>query len=312
MKKIFAGVLAVLLLTGCQNAEKKENSTNAIFKEELAIASKIGEATGKVLSEELIIENIETIFDGIFDLAIFESSNVEYGEITQGTGSDGKGGRVFCCKLPATVEFVGSEASVEKFVEYFNDVDCSVSFGEFNITPLEDEKYEVNTLINFMGKAVSGSLSEGKSGYTIKRNEVEVESKDETTLREFDIAMIIRPSNSDSSSVSLSVGDDKANNLYSDDNEKKDVYVTLSSESGTYYCEYKIDDGEYKKAKIKPGRDILFDILSCEVIESEDKISTDLHITNNSEKKVSVFIYDDDDSRVRVADKTGSVEVKNK
>lgn len=311
MKKIFAGVFVVLLLTGCQNTEKLESNADVIFKEEFMIASKIGDSKGKKLSDELTIENVDAIFNEIFDLAIFESSDVKYGEITQGTGADGNGGRVFCCKLPATVNFIGSEASVEKFVEYFDNIECSVSFAEFEISPLEDERYEVNALINFLGKAASGSLTEGKSGYTIKRSEVKVESKSETTLRDFDVAMIIRPNNSDSSAISLSAKSDTADGVYSDDNEKKDVYITFTNDGNVYYCEYRIGSGDAEKVQIKPSGNILFDILSCKVAESEDKIAANLHIMNNSGKKVSVFIYDDDDSRVNVTTKTGSVEVKN-
>lgn len=310
MKKAFVGILMISLLTGCGERTKEETNTNIIFKEELAMVSEIGELKGKKLADEILIEDVNEIFKGIFDLAIFESSTVEYGEVLQGAGPDGNGGRVFCCKLPAIVKFTGSEESVEKFVEYFEELDNLVSFGEFNVECLEDGKYKVTTLINFLGKATGGSLSSGKKEYTIKKNEKEVKKEEDITLREFDISMVIRPSNSDASAISLGVVSDKDYRIYSDENMKKDVNVTFSNVDNKYYCEYNIGDGLVTKAEIKPSGNILFDILSCEVVKNDDEIATDLHIINNSNKKVSICTYDDDDKRINVVEKVGNVEVK--
>lgn len=310
MKKFFWGVLVACLLVGCNNStvNKKEEDTDSIFKEELIAVANIGESLGKKLPDEIIIDEVQEIFNGIFDLAIFESHTENYGDVVQGAGSDGNGGKIFCCKLPVEVKFIGSKASVEKFVDYFEGIENIVSFGDFNVEALEDEKYEVTTIINFLGKDVGGSLASGKREYTIKKNEIEVEEEGDTTLRNFDLAMIIRPSNSDSASISLgALGNDSK--VYSDENVRKDVNVTFSNEGSSYYCEYNIGGLSTKKASIKPNGNILFDILSCDVVESDDEVGVDLHIVNNSNKKVSVVIYEDD-GRVKVVTKSGSVEVK--
>jgi len=54
----------------------------------------------------------------------------------------------------------------------------------------------------------------------------------------------------------------------------------------------------------------LFDILSCELIEKDDEIKVDVRIINNSNKKVSIAVYDDEDGRVNIVEKSGNVEVK--
>jgi len=241
MKKVWIGILLIFLLTGCaDNNKTTKNTTDDIFKEELVAISKIGDAKGKKLPEELIIDEIKETFNGIFDLAIFESHKETYGEVVQGAGSDGNGGRIFCCKLPVDVEFVGTEASVHRFVEYFEDVEEVVSFGDFKVETLDDEKYEVNTVVSFLGKATGGNLAEGKKEFTIKKNEVEVNEEEEISLRNFDVSMIIRPSNSDSSSISLGVVSDKDYRVYSDENLKKDIKVIFSNSGNNYYYEYSI------------------------------------------------------------------------
>jgi len=311
MKKVLAGAIAIFLLAGCGNNTSKERTTaDAVFKEELVAVSKIGDAKGKSLPEQLILEEIKETFNGIFDLDIFESHSEDYGDIIQGAGPDGNGGRIFCCKLPVDVKFIGPESSVERFVEYFEKIDDVVSFGDFKVKALENEKYEVNTVISFLGKAAGDSLSEGKREFAIKKNEIEVKEKDEVSLRDFDISMIIRPSNSDSAAISLGVLDGKDYRIYSDENVKKDIKVTFSNSGSNYYCEYNIGNSNFIKAPIKPNGNILFDILSCDVIELEDNIAVDLHVINNSNKKVSIATYEDNDNRVNIVEKVGSVEVR--
>jgi len=310
MKKVLILALMVLVLTGCTDSSTKKESTSAIFKNEILAVSKIADAKNKELSNEILIEEIDEIFNGIFDLAIFESNSVEYGEITQGAGSDGKGGKVFCCKLPADVKFTGTKDSVKRFVEYFEEIDRVISFGDFKINELEDNKYEVTTTISFLGKATGGTVSKGKTGFSVKRNEVEVEQEEEIVLRNFDISMIIRPSNSDSSAIALGVMGDKDYRIYSAENKKKDIDVVFGNDGNKVFCEYSIDGEEKEKAYITPKGNILFDILSCDIIESDDEIKADVHIFNNTSKKVSVAIFDDKDSRVKIVEKVGSVEVK--
>lgn len=311
MKKGLIGVFVIFLLVGCGNNSTQEKpKVDVVFREELVAISKIGEEQGRKLPEQLILEEIKETFNGIFSLAIFESHSEEYGEIVQGAGSDGNGGKVFCCKLPVDVNFVGTEASVERFVEYFEEVEDVVSFGDFKVEALEDEKYKVNTIISFLGKDVGESLTSGKREFAIKKNEIDIKEEEEVSLRNFDVSMIIRPSNSDSVAISLGVINDKDYRVYSDENIIQDIRVTFSNIGSNYYCEYSIGDGDPIKVQIKPNRDILFDILSCDIVELDDKIGAALYISNNSNKKVSVNVYEDKDNRINIIKTVGNIEVK--
>ncbi len=313
MKKLLIITLCIFLLSGCvEQKDNKEKNPNVIFKNELVMISDIGEARNKVLNNEIVEENVKNILDDIFSFAIFESSNVDIGEITEGTGPDGKGGRIFCCKLPVKLSFIGTEASIRKFVTYFDELDNVVSFSDFQIESLEEEgKYKVETIINFFGKTKSEAVAESKkAGYTIKKNQAEIKEEDEIVLRNFDISMVIRPSNSDASAISLGVESDQDYRIFDNDNSKKDVIVEFSNNGGKYYSKYSIDGENETTVNLKPNGDILFDIISCEVIEEDDDIRTDLHVINNSNKKVSLAIFGDKDKRVNIVEKTGSVEVK--
>ncbi len=312
MKKFLVCICTGLLLVGCGNKVDENKSVNVTFKDELAVVSDISEKKGRHLVDELLIGDIDKIFEDIFSYAVFESTSVEYGELMQGAGNDGNGGRIFCCKLPVNVRFTGTEDSIKKFVEYFDELESVISFGDFKITPIEDEKYEVLTTISFLGKDAGGNLNNGKNEYTIKKNQVEKDVVEDTTLRNFDISMILRPSNSDSAAISLGVVNEKDSRVYSDENLRQKVKVTFGNSGNSYYAEYSIGDEESIKATIKPKDKILFDILSCSVVESDDSIAVDLSIVNNSNKKVSVFTYEDNNKRINFVDKVGSIEVKEK
>ena len=310
MKKLLLIVFCVVLLTGCvEQKDDKEKNPNIIFKNELAIVSEVGQAKNKVLKDEILEEDIWNILDGIFSFAIFEDCDVKLGQVTEGTGPDGEGGRIFCCKLPVNVSFIGTESTIRKFVTYFAELENVVSFANFQIESLEEEeKYRVETIINFFGKTRSEAVTESKkAGYTIKKNEAEVKEEEDIVLRNFDISMVIRPSNSDASAVSLGV---ESNKIFDNDNSKKDVVVEFFNEGGKYYSKYSIDGESGTTASLKPNGNILFDIISCDVIESDDDIRVDLHVVNNSNKKVSLAIYDDKDKRVNIVEKVGSIEVK--
>lgn len=312
MRRNFVILLAVFLLAGCSNQANKELSTDDIFKEELKLVSKIDDAEGKKLLEDVETDRVQAIFDNLFSSESFERNNISYHEVSQGISPDGKGGVTFCTKLPVSVEFVGNRESVGEFLRELEGLDNAISFGKFDIENLENGKYKVTTLVDFLGYIKNEEIFANNKGYTISRKEVKTEKDEEISLRNFDVSMIIRPSNSDAASVSLGVIGDKDYRVYSDDNDKMEVKVVFSNEGSKYFCEYKIAEGSFTKAQIKPNGNILFDILSCEIAENDDDILIDLYISNNSNKKVSVVTYDDKDKRVNIADKSGNIEVSNK
>ena len=313
MRKLLIIIFCIGLFSGCGEVkESKEKNTNLIFKNELSMVSSIGEAKNKVLEEEIIEEDVKAFLDNIFSSTIFESSDIKLGGVVEGTGPDGKGGRIFCCKLPAEVSFIGTEESIKKFVKYFSELENVVSFGNFNIETLEeDEKYKVEAIINFFAKTKSETVGESKNtGYTIKMNQVEFKEEEEIVLRDFDISMVVRPSNSDASAISLGVESDKDYRIFDNDNSKKDIVVEFSNDGGKYYSKYSIDGEDETTTSLKPNGNILFDIISCDIIEKDDDIKVDLHVINNSNKKVSLAIYGDKDKRVNIVEKVGSIEVK--
>lgn len=313
MKKIFIIFFIIFCLTGCSsyNNEKEEsNNPNKVFEEELKMLSAINELPNKKMEAEVTKENVESILNELFQFAVFEENAIEYGEVIQGIGSDGNGGRIYCCKLPVNITFLGDYSTIDKFVRYFYDLENIVSIGNFNVEILENNKVKVDTIVNFLGKSAGASLSTNKKEYAIKHNTVEVEMVNDIVLRDFDISMTLRPSNSDSAAITLGVVENGDYRVYNDENVKKEVIVDVYKEGKKYYCSYKIGDDNLTKAEIKPKGNILFDILSCDLVEEDDEIAVDVKISNQSDKKVSTIIYNDKDKRVNVIKGNGNIEVE--
>lgn len=312
MKRILAIFFIIFCLTGCSsyNNEKKEsNNPDKVFEEELKMLSSINELPNKKLADEVTKENVEGILDELFQFAVFEENSSEYGEVIQGIGSDGNGGRIYCCKLPVNITFLGDGSTIDKFVRYFYDLENVVSIGNFNIEMLQEGKVKVETVVNFLGKSASASLTSNKKEYSIKHNAVDVEMVSDIVLRDFDISMTLRPSNSDSAAITLGVVEKQDYRVYNDENAKKEVTVNFYKEGKRYYCSYKIGDDSFTKAEINPKGNILFDILSCDLVEEDDEIGVDVKISNESDKKVSTIIYNDNDKRVNIAKTSGNIEV---
>jgi len=309
MRKIYVLFFIILFLAGCTSSAREETNPNIIFKEELELVHSINEMSNKTLPEELKKEYAEDVLNELFKFAVFEDSTIEYGQITEGIGSDGKGGRTFCSKLPVDINFIGGDSAVKKFVQYFSELPNVVSIGNFDIENLEEDKYKVKTIVSFLGRGNVETLDSTVKEYSIKQNKIEIQEVDDISLRKFDISMTIRPSNSDSASITLGVVDKVDNRVYNDENSKKEVLVRFYNEGKKYYSEYKIGEDKLVTAQLNPSGNILFDILSCEVIEAGDNIGVDMKVVNNSDKKVSVKIYNDKNKRVSI-ESEGNVEVK--
>ena len=309
MRKISIFLFAILFLAGCASSAKEATNPNVIFKEELETIALVNDMQDKILIEELKKEDAEELLDELFQFAVFEDSIIEYGDIIEGIGSDGKGGRTFCSKLPVDITFVGGEGAIKKFAKYFTELDNVVSIGNFDIEVLSEDKYKVNTVVSFMGKGSTSTLSKRAKEYSIKQNKIEIDEVEEIVLRDFDISMTVRPSNSDSASITLGVVDKVDNRVYSDENSKKEVFVRFYNDGKKYYSEYKIGEDKLITAQINPNGNILFDILSCEIVENGDNILVDMKVVNNSDKKVSVKVFNDKDKRVGLVTE-GNIEVK--
>lgn len=309
MRKIILSALVAFMLVGCTNTKPEEINPNKIFSEDISRALNIENTSKKVLMSDMSNDEIVNIVTDMMNNENLAKLSVNYGSESEGIGTNDKGEKIFCYKIPVSFSLDGGENSVHEFVEELDAIPSKIAVSKFDITN-KDEEFHVDAIVNFLGNMDSTSISSSKSS-NVKKNEINVNEEEKIVLRDFDVNLTIRPSNSDSSAVMFGVKNSN-NCLYSDDNMGHDVLVNFSGRDGKIYAEYSIDGGDSRSESFTTNGDIKFDILSCERVLKDDYIDVNLTINNSTDKKVDVIIYDDEDSRVKINNKLGNVVVLNK
>jgi len=300
------GVCIALLLTGCGTKPIEKNTEDKVSElTELAfLMNETNKEFVSELSKEKAEEFVYQMKDENYKLLVVDE---EYGEISEGLTDDGNGKKVNCYKLPVTFSFIGSEKLVTDFLDSLKNRNAKIVMNRFDVTPHEEE-YKVECIASFIGKSAKTEVGGISSSLSLVKNNKEVKEEEEIVLRDFDVNLTIRPSNSDAAAVAVST--EAGNSLYSDINSKITVKTDFYRDGTAYYCKYSIGD-QTKTDKIVVGNDVKFDILSCKKKLDTDEISVDLTINNNLTIPVSVIVYNDSDSRVNIT-KLGSVEVNKK
>lgn len=310
MRRFVLPALVALLLVGCSNNTNEPINPDTVFKDEISKVLALENTSRKSLIEDMNSDMIVDIVNDIMSNEHLGNLYASYGIESQGIGSDSNGNKVFCYKFPVEFDLDGGEQEVKAFANELEEIPVKINVSRFDVTNKDDE-FHVNAIVNFLGDMDSMSLSDNSSSpINFKKNTVEVEEEKELVLRDFDINLTIRPSNSDSSAIAIGV---KNSNkcLYSDENSKHDIIVNFSKKNDKFYAEYSINGGSSMTESFKTTGDIKFDILSCDRLLDDDNIGVNLTINNNSGKKVSTIIYDDGDKRVKVVGKSGNVTVTN-
>jgi len=296
----------IFLLAGCGETIPKDKANDKV--EELTEQAFLLNENKNPFMQELSVETVEGI---VFQMKEQNDSlmNVTetYGTINEGLTDDGTGKRVLCYKLPITFSFSGNESVVNDFFTFFRGVDSKFVVNEFEVEELESD-YSVECIISFIGQSVSKDSNVKSNALTMVKNNGVVKEEEEVVLRDSEVNLTVRPSNSDAAAVALST--ETGNAVYCDENKEISVKTTFYKEGNSYYCKYSVGE-ETQTDKITIADVIKFDILSCKRKIDEDKISVNLVIENQLSKKVDVVVYKDSDKRVKIT-KSGSVEVKNK
>lgn len=309
MKKIILPALVALVLVGCNNGKEEVINPEKLFKEEIALVLDIENVSNKPLISNLNGEIIVDVIDTMMQNDYLKNLYADYGVQSQGIGTNDKGNKVFCYKFPVDLTLDGGEKEVKELVEELRNIPYKINVSSFDIKN-KDGSFHTTAKVNFLGDLESASVS-GNSSVNLKKNNVEVNEEEEITLRDFDINLTLRPSNSDSSAVAIGVRNSQ-NCLYSDENSKHSVNVTFTKQNGKFYAEYSIDGGRSKMETFTSSGDIKFDILSCKKLLDDDEIAVDLTVDNKSGKKVSVVVYNDSNSRVSMVSSSGNVEFVSK
>ena len=299
-------VVFTFLLAGCGVVEPKET-----------VSDKVVELTEQafLLNNEVkdFMPNLsrEAVEDLIYQMEN-ENSNLigidaTYDAISEGLTDDAKGKKVTCYKLPVTFSFTGNESKIDDFLKCLHSVNSKVVMNKFEVNELEND-YDVKCLVCFIGESASIGIGSNSNAMSLVKKDKAVKEEAEIVLRDSDLNLTVRPSNSDAASVTLSAKGGNA--LRSDENDTIKAVAKFYKEGNQCYCQYSVGS-EIQTEKISIVKEVKVDVLSCKHKLDTDFISVDFSIQNNLSVPVDVVVYNDSDKRVKIT-KTGSVEVNRK
>lgn len=299
-------VVFTFLLAGCAVVEPKETVSDRVV--ELTEQAFLLNNEVKDFMPNLSREAVE---DLVYQMEN-ENSNLigidtAYDSITEGLTDDAAGKKVICYKLPVTFSFTGNERTIEDFLKWLNSVNSKVVMNKFELSELETD-YDVKCLVCFIGESAISGIGSNSNAVSLIKKDKTVKEEEEIVLRDFDVNLTVRPSNSDAASVTVAT--ENGNALRSDENSTIKAVAKFYKEGSQCYCQYSLGN-ETQTDKISVGNEVKFDVLSCKHKLDTDLISVDLNVQNNLSIPVDVVVYNDSDNRVKIT-KTGSVEVNRK
>lgn len=209
-------------------------------------------------------------------------------------------------------DLVAFVKNVEKHSKKIVITSVTMNLGANNVLTgvITMDFYSVPKLDNSNDNYFKWTVS-GEFGKTNPFDGGTVASVSTATVSEgYDFLLIVRPSKSDLSTISLRYSKDTKmeSNLYADNDNVEDVEISLVKENGKYYYKYKTSKESYpknyssNKIEFTPvGNDIVIDALSTIRIDEYDKSGVKLKVINNTDKNVNVVTSNDDSSRPRVS-----------
>lgn len=308
--RIFEIILCTFLLVACGNV-KKEGNPDDIFRGELKKIYNISEKEDKeilnVISKDIVSEAISKEID----FNSFSGINIEYNEILEGIVSNSAGEKKGCFKLPTQIAFKGTEEQIKSFMSCLHNINSRISIGDIKIEKENETLFRLNCEVNFFGQSKENKIKPENGTANIQVIQGEDGEVDKITLRDFDLLMALRPSNSDAASITFEFADSPSNggNPDSDANDTKNMEIVFTKEEGKYYCEISADEKTNKNQIELKDKKIIFDVLSCKREESSDKVGANISLNNKTDKVLSISVFDDPDRRINITDKKGSIEV---
>ncbi|MBQ7668015.1 MAG: hypothetical protein IJS47_01650 [Clostridia bacterium] len=298
-------VISLVSLVACNNTQSSTavEDPEFVFKKELKQIYSLYEDEAKTLIADMTEEKVGVLVENMLDVAGIEDASVLFGDSKVGiVRSEGK--RINAQKMPVTINFDADEKSTKEFFNQVIALDTRVLINDIAISYL-DEKYTSDCSFVFCGtEEQDDTLNMAQGVMTIEELSPHIEEQeDKIILRDNDLLMVIRPFNSDSAAISFGSSKDTLGSsyVYFNTNEKINFDINFTYENKKYYCSYNDINGNTIRTELNiDDKDILLDILSCKKEKQEDMIGINLVVTNNTDKKVSVKVFDDSSRRVTI------------
>ena len=300
--------MSLFLLVGCANNNTQsidsDNESLDLFKKEIKDIT-LAEMKAKNVPDEISEESIDAIINPMIEQSGIFVVNKFYSQPSAAmikSGNEARGGT----KISFSLSGEADKDSMKKFLTSLANIDSKFTMASIDVNKSVD-KYKIDLEIVFYCYKNISELNRSNNLGTVSRIETYKEEDKKVVLRNSDFFGSVRNVASDISAVRFGRNDSNntAKLVAKDRNQIENVNIELTKEGKKYYFRYYMDDEMYPrnntKEEFKPkGKDILIDILSSERTKASDLVGVNLIITNTTDKKVDVKVFEDEDSRVKV------------
>ena len=220
-----------------------------------------------------------------------------------------------------TLSYTCTYDSFKKFINYIKEYEDRMVMPSFSAsyTVADDMVSGSLTLIQYAIKGEGRELPayEYKSDYYGTDN-IFVNNKSATydpTTAGYNYDFFVMLSQPAADVQSFIVGKandgDRESYIYTDDNGKQQITITVSGSEGAYLIGYQIGEISYAESAFDPGDMLDLKIISSSRVGSEDLVSADINLINETDKTLYVSIVNDDkdNERVNIASVTGDISV---
>ena len=220
-----------------------------------------------------------------------------------------------------TLSYTCTYDSFKKFINYIKEYEDRMVIPSFSAsyTIADDMVSGSLTLIQYAIRGEERELPayEYKSDYygtdNIFVNNTSATYDPTTAGTNYDFFMMLSQPAADLQSFIVGKANDgnRESYIYTDDNGKQSVTITVSGGEGSYLISYQIGDISYAESAFDPGDMLDLKIISSARIGNEDLVSADVNLINETDKTLYVSIVNDDkeNERVNIASVTGDVSV---
>ena len=237
-------------------------------------------------------------------------------------------------QMKVSISFNGSYKDVTKFIKLISEYERLLAMPNINLTASGNDQVSGTLDLEFYSIPKINSTEDteylkwpfdekyGKENPFLEGNQSSSTSK-ANKENKYLLIMSLKSVNSDLPSITLGKENDltKETYIYSDENEKIDVEIQVNEDGGKYYLKYKNQKYSYPSEYSNNGIELKnmdadsmnIGIYSSSRIDINDKVGANIKVINDTNKKISLTIIDDDKTNPRVQIiPEGKVEYVNK
>lgn len=222
-------------------------------------------------------------------------------------------------QMSVSLTYKGTYSQLKSFIQKIERSNKKIVITNCSITTDSDDKVSGSMNLEFYAIPNIGDMKsyyenwdlDSESGKEIPFNSMNApvgyKGSFETNI-ESDFVIAVKPKASDIPTVTIGKSEDTKGTTYieADNSGIESIEIELKNDGDKYYYSYKTSTKSYpglnKVEEFTPIEDVInVNISSQERLNSDDKSGIKLTVKNNTDKKISINVIDDDKERPRVS-----------